>query len=87
MQVWLDETGEDGAKVKAQALIDGLPGLTDVPLVPDRPFGLSIGIAVYDPASSETLEALVERADAAMYDAKSCRGMSCYALAAEEGVG
>ena len=59
----------------------------DVPLVPDRPFGLSIGIAVYDPASSETLEALVERADAAMYDAKSCRGMSCYALAAEEGVG
>jgi len=87
MQVWLDETGEDGAKVKAQALIDGLPGLTDVPLVPDHPFGLSIGIAVYDPASSETLEALVERADAAMYDAKSCRGMSCYALAAEEGVG
>jgi diguanylate cyclase (GGDEF)-like protein/PAS domain S-box-containing protein len=81
MQVWLDETGEDGAKAKAQALIDGLPGLTDVPVVPDRPFGLSIGIAVFDPASSETLAALVERADAAMYDAKSRRGMSCYAVA------
>ncbi len=82
MQVWLDETAEAGAKAKAQALIDGLPDLTDVPVVPERPFGLSIGIAVFDPASSETLEALVERADAAMYDAKSRRGMSCYALAA-----
>ncbi len=81
MQVWLDETGEAGAKVKAQALIDGLPGLTDVPIVPDRPFGLSIGIAAFDPASSDTLETLVERADAAMYDAKSRRGKSCYAIA------
>ena len=36
----------------------------------DRPLGMSIGIAAWDPDSGEDLERLVARADAAMYDAK-----------------
>ena len=34
------------------------------------PFGFSMGIAIYDPKSGETLEELVTRADTAMYTVK-----------------
>ena len=44
--------------------------LQDYSGAPDRPLGISIGIAVHDPDSGETLDSLTERADGAMYDIK-----------------
>jgi GGDEF domain-containing protein len=38
--------------------------------MPDRPLGLSIGIAVHLPGRPENEEALIARADVAMYEAK-----------------
>ena len=37
---------------------------------PDRPVGMSIGIAVWDQQADEALDAFLARADAAMYQAK-----------------
>ncbi|MDA0341728.1 MAG: diguanylate cyclase, partial [Proteobacteria bacterium] len=37
---------------------------------PERPLGMSIGLAAFDPESGETLEQLIARADAAMYEVK-----------------
>lgn len=36
----------------------------------DHPLGISLGLALYDPRTGESLEALLRRADAAMYEAK-----------------
>lgn len=36
----------------------------------DRPMGLSVGVAFYDPATGESIDELVARADAAMYAVK-----------------
>ena len=35
-----------------------------------HPLGVSIGIAIYDLGSGETIEEIVARADAAMYEVK-----------------
>ena len=37
---------------------------------PDTPLGLSVGIAACDPEGKESLQALIERADQAMYRVK-----------------
>jgi len=46
---------------------EGLTGLTGDP---NRPLSVSMGLASYDLAGSETPSALLARADQAMYDAK-----------------
>jgi diguanylate cyclase (GGDEF)-like protein len=43
---------------------------------PARPLGASVGIAMTDPVRKETATQLLERADAAMYDAKAHPGVS-----------
>ena len=43
----------------------------------DHLLGVSIGIAAFDPASDETLEQLIDRADSAMYQAKQDGNASC----------
>ena len=68
--LWLEDTDEKGARVKAAALLaDGRP-LAALSSDEARPLGLSVGIAVWDPVAVETLDQLVERADAAMYEVK-----------------
>lgn len=68
--VWLEDTDEAGARAKANSVLQAASALERYSGDPDRPLGASIGIAVFDPASDETLDALVARADAAMYEAK-----------------
>ena len=86
--MWLDETDRDGAESKAAALIAGIDGLTDLPRVAERPLALSIGIATFDPDTMESLEALLERADAGMYQAKQRQhGTSSYAPGPAVGAG
>lgn len=78
--LWLEETAADGARTKAQALLADGRRLADRSGEPGRPFGFSIGIAVFDPADDESQEALLARADAAMYAAKSA-GRGSFVLA------
>jgi diguanylate cyclase (GGDEF)-like protein/PAS domain S-box-containing protein len=68
--VWLEEADDAVAGQKAREFLDGGALLLPMSGDPDRPLALSIGIAVSDPARPESLDALVKRADAAMYAAK-----------------
>ncbi|NWH07490.1 MAG: sensor domain-containing diguanylate cyclase [Alphaproteobacteria bacterium] len=68
--LWLEEADAAGANSKARQLIDvareggRVLGLT-------QGVSLSVGCAVFDPASPETLEGLMRRSDAALYKAKA----------------
>lgn len=69
--VWLEGGTHRIAETRAEAFLE-LATRHLVPLsgLPDRPLNLSIGISVYDPASRESLDALMARADRAMYEIK-----------------
>jgi diguanylate cyclase (GGDEF)-like protein/PAS domain S-box-containing protein len=68
--VWLDGANEAIAAAKAQEFLNSGNRLRCFDGDPDHPLSMSIGLAVYDPATPESLEALTARADAAMYQAK-----------------
>ena len=78
--LWLDETGDAGTRIKARALARLGASLAPYAGATDRPLGASIGIAVHDPANGEDLEALMARADRAMYDVKR-NGKGCCEIA------
>jgi len=65
--IWLEENDEAGAAASADKLLESTASLHQFSGSPEKPLGLSIGIAVYDPASMESVEDLVSRADEAMY--------------------
>ena len=79
--LWLDDTDKAGAERKAEALAELSAVLTAYSGAPDRPLGLSIGIAIHDPARGEDLKAIMDRADAAMYAVKR-RGKGGFEVAA-----
>ncbi len=58
------------AQKKGQALLAAASGLRSHSADPARPLGLSIGLALFDPARPEDPTALIARADAAMYAVK-----------------
>jgi diguanylate cyclase (GGDEF)-like protein/PAS domain S-box-containing protein len=68
--VWLEEADEAAASTKAEHLIEAALKVAARLDTGDVQLGLSIGVALSDPDSAETLEALVARADRAMYQAK-----------------
>jgi diguanylate cyclase (GGDEF)-like protein/PAS domain S-box-containing protein len=78
--LWVAETDEAGALTKAQALIETVRGFAGRMAAPDRPLGISIGIAHFEPTTPESLDGLVARADDAMYRAKRA-GKNCGELA------
>ncbi|MEE8351225.1 MAG: diguanylate cyclase, partial [Rhodospirillales bacterium] len=54
----------------------------------DLPLGLSVGIAMFDPETKESLDTLIARADAAMYEVKNAgKGGFRMALPPEQGGG
>ncbi|MBT4769318.1 MAG: diguanylate cyclase [Rhodospirillaceae bacterium] len=65
--IWLEENDEEGAAASADKLLESTASLHQFSGSPEKPLGLSIGIAVYDPSSLESVEDLVSRADEAMY--------------------
>ena len=75
--LWFDEVGQADAVAKAVELLAASTVLEAYSGDPDHLLGVSIGIAVLDPASGETLEQLIARADAAMYQAKETGKASC----------
>ncbi|HYG86430.1 MAG TPA: diguanylate cyclase [Azospirillum sp.] len=78
--LWLGRTDEDRARTVAERLLAGIRSLSHLSASPEKPLGLSIGIAVQRPGAGETVQELTDRADAAMYAAKG-RGKGNYAFA------
>jgi diguanylate cyclase (GGDEF)-like protein len=79
--VWLDGVAADGAAPRAEALLNQMSRLEQLSAVPDKPLGVSIGMAIYDGARPVALDRLLAAADAAMYRAKA-RRRSGYEIAA-----
>ncbi|TAL02130.1 MAG: diguanylate cyclase [Rhodospirillaceae bacterium] len=67
--IWLNGADISIAKGRATKLLELCKTLAPYSGSADRPVGMSIGIAVWAPGA-ETLEGLLARADAAMYEAK-----------------
>jgi diguanylate cyclase (GGDEF)-like protein len=78
--VWLNNADITIGKRRADNFLAGAKRLAaEFPANPQKPLGMSIGIAVWEPGH-ETLELLLARADAAMYEAKR-GGKGNYAIA------
>lgn len=60
----------DAARQKAQSLLDGAAALRLHSVSKKRPLGLSIGVAIYEPSTPDTVDELIARADRAMDAAK-----------------
>lgn len=69
--LWLGRADAEQAQVVASRLLAGVGDLQHLSAGPERPLGLSIGIAVHSPNRGETVRELTERADSAMYAAKA----------------
>ncbi len=68
--LWLEDADDGVACRKAEELLAAGERLLPYSGDPHCPLTLSIGLAVFDPATPEDLQALTARADAAMYRAK-----------------
>ena len=85
--VWIDGIDPAVAETRARAILQAFralaPGTGDL----ERPLSVSMGLALYASESRETPEALVARADRAMYAAKQAgRGQLRFAATPSEGV-
>jgi diguanylate cyclase (GGDEF)-like protein/PAS domain S-box-containing protein len=68
--LWLDGVAAPAAIERAQAIIARCAALGHLSGDPARPLGTSLGLAIFDPATAESLDELILRADRAMYAAK-----------------
>jgi len=68
--MWLDGISAVVAESRVGDLIKVSESMRQFSGAPDRPLGISVGVAVFDPDHSETLDELLARADAAMYAIK-----------------
>ncbi|MDH3472547.1 MAG: GGDEF domain-containing protein [Rhodospirillales bacterium] len=68
--LFFGEMSTEQARKKGQALLAAAARLADRSPDAERPFGLSVGLAVFDPARPEDPRSLIARADAAMYAVK-----------------
>lgn len=79
--MWLSGAGRQAAANRCETLLREVEKMAELSGKEEAPFGFSLGIAIYDPKSGETLEELVTRADAAMYTVKR-RGKGGLSIAA-----
>ncbi len=68
--IWLEETDLEGGRAKAEKLLESAAALQEYSGDADHPLGISIGIAVADPAFDDDLDGLILLADRALYRAK-----------------
>ena len=74
----------DAVRRKADSLLAAAEALKAHSVAEDQPLGLSIGVALYDPAALEAVEEVIARADRAMYAAKRAgKGRVSFAEPAE----
>jgi len=69
--MWLDGISAEVAEVRAGALIEKSLPMRALSGDDDNPLGISVGIAVFEPDSKESLDDLLARADGAMYAIKN----------------
>ncbi|MBL4692443.1 MAG: GGDEF domain-containing protein, partial [Magnetovibrio sp.] len=69
--LWLDGVNEQTTTARCQDLLRAASVLGQFSGSQDHPLGISVGIAVYWHDTRETLDALLARADAAMYEVKN----------------
>jgi len=68
--MWLDGIDEPTSAKRAGQLIEQSKSMVTMSGDDDHPLGISVGVAFFDPRSSETLDDLLARADEAMYSVK-----------------
>lgn len=78
--LWVARCDEERARLVADRLLQGVKNLQHLSAGPEKPLGLSIGVAVHSPESGETVKELADRADGVMYVAKR-GGKGNYAVA------
>lgn len=78
--VWLDGADGEASVHRARALLEAGISLDIFSGDPARRLQMSLGIAIHDPTLPETLDDLMARADAAMYEVKR-KGKGSYAVA------
>lgn len=82
--LWLATADADAAVARAKVILALMDEIAPYSAGPDKPLGLSVGLAVYAPREPETMAELLARADAAMYEVKQ-NGKGSYALARPAG--
>jgi len=80
--MWLDGIPADATPSRAENLMKACAKLREFSGAEDKPLGLSIGVALYNPSTQESFQDLVSRADQAMYDVKKA-GKGGYLIASE----
>jgi diguanylate cyclase (GGDEF)-like protein len=79
--IWMERSDQDEATRRGEGLLAASLAMRgDFSPNPEKPFGLSVGMACFVPGSGETLEQLVARGDRAMYEIKK-GGKNSFALA------
>ena len=68
--LWLDEADPEGAERRGRELLAIRDEIADMSGSPEQPLGISVGIVAVDPRAEDGIDRLIERADAAMYEAK-----------------
>ncbi|MBL8705210.1 MAG: GGDEF domain-containing protein [Rhodospirillales bacterium] len=68
--LWIEGADRAATEALSARLLAAIAEMREFNVDQAKPFGMSIGGAVYDPASGEDTDALVARADAAMYAGK-----------------
>ena len=68
--MWLDGVTPQVSETRAGRLIEASKTLRKFSGSPEKPLGVSVGVAIFDPKDNEPLEDLLARADAAMYSVK-----------------
>lgn len=79
--VWLDAVPIEPAVERAGQIIDAIGDLSRSYANPESPLGASIGLALFESGSGETLRELLMRGDEAMYGAKRA-GKNSWVVAA-----
>jgi diguanylate cyclase (GGDEF)-like protein/PAS domain S-box-containing protein len=82
--LWLEGADVSAASARAKTLMKESAVLGKYSGDAEHPLGISVGIAVHEPDSRETLEQLVQRADQTMYQVKKV-GKGRFGIAAAPG--
>lgn len=82
--LWLEGADRVAASERARFLMKESTVLGQYSGDQEHPLGISVGIAVHDPGSKESLEQLVQRADKTMYQVKK-QGKGRFGIAAAPG--
>jgi len=79
--MWLDGISPEVSENRAGRLIYASECLRKLSGDDDHPLGISVGVAIFDPDDDESLDDIMARADAAMYEVKNS-GKSGFHMAA-----